>query len=305
MKRLSFVFLLAFAGRMGVGVAQTETTSDYKLKKGDVTTELQLSLFSTSGKLHYEDGDGYGYEGASYTSGGPLSLSGLRLRYALNEKLALRLTAGLNFGHNNYKRKYDNDTTYNYNYRYMEVANGSATNKGRATEFLIAPGIEYHFGKWERMSIYIGGELLFGMKTTQNSLDVNKQTDVYEQGGWGLYWSGARKEVSSLTMKNCVRTNGNYRDPVYKQNGTMFFGINAVLGMDFYVYKGLYLGAELNLGYRNDMLLSGSVKGNTIIKDEDSTILLETKIDKKIKDDGSEGNLAFKCNPMIRIGWKF
>jgi len=72
------------------------------------------------------------------------------------------------------------------------------------------------------------------------------------------------------------------------------------------MFKGLYLGAELGLGYTYftsiKASLEGSYKINVIDRPQNS---FETTISKETVDKISVGNLAFKCNPMIRLGWKF
>jgi hypothetical protein len=289
MKKVSFVVVLVFAST--IGVAQTE----YKLGKGDITTELQLSLFSTNNKYVFEEDE---EETLRYSSDGPLSLSGLRLRYALNEKWAVRMTVGLDFGHKKTQHNYNNDTIRDY--ASFIIQNGKWAEKNRSTQFLIAPGFEYHFGKWERMSVYLGGEAFFGMETTKGTSESDMQEDYYT-----MDWSTSQFVHSSTTKtrysyieKNCTMESSYYRR--YVQNGTMFFGINAVMGMDFYVYKGLYLGAELGLDYQNAVALKGSVKG-----EEYENEILINKVDIKLEDKINEGNLALKCNTMIRIGWKF
>ena len=287
MRKVSFILILAFAST--VGVAQTE----YKLEKGDVTTELQLSLFSTNATSGYGDD--------SYFSAGPLSLSGLRLRFALSEKIALRLTLGLDMGHSRIKDPFVDDTTYNDSYyEGMTIRNGSIINNSRYTQFLIAPGFEYHFGNWERMSVYVGGEVFFGMRTTLGKLTEDVKSDYYTPDYWEegnpYRFRDSMHLESSLTEKNCRPDR--YGD--YEQTGKMFFGLNAVIGMDFYVYKGLYLGAELGLGYQADIYLKGTVKGETFVNG-----VSVDNVDIKLKTERYDGNLAFKCNPMIRIGWKF
>jgi len=286
MRVVSLIIVLAFASK--VGVAQT----DYKLDKGNITTELQLSLFNTSGKIHYNDDD----ETVSYLSTGPLSLSGLRLRYAFSEKLALRATVGLDFGHNSTKRKHD-DIITDFNGIPIGFGKGSSMDKSKHTEFSVAPGIEYHFGNWERMSVYFAGEVLFGMRMTNGSSEMEVEITDFLGGGMSNY-----KILTTLKTKNCEETRSYYPyyTPSYRQNGVFYLGIAASIGMDFYIYKGLYLGAELGLGYLYANALKGSVTVSTKINGVTSE-----PVDIKLDDKINSGNLAFRCNPMIRIGWKF
>ena len=293
MRKLFFISIfLAFANAMGV--AQTQ----YKFEKGNISTELQLSLFSFSAKIDYDD------ETFNYSTG-PFSMPGLRLRCALTEKLLLRTTVGLDFGHNTIKKKLD-DTVRQYYYP-MTVVTGTSTDKNRYTEYSIALGLEYHLGNWERMSVYLGGELFFGQRITNGTAELDRKYEHYEYS-WtnpDIVLYETVETTNSLTTKNC-RTDG----WDYVQNGRMVFGINLVAGMDFFIYKGLYLGAELGLGYGYTNLLKGTAKGNykTVITDHSSnghTTTSEREIDKKLKDQITNGNLSFRCNPMIRLGWRF
>ena len=293
MKKLFFISIFAFA--ITVGFAQNE----YKLEKGSVTTELQLSLFATKFKLHFDENE----ETMNYSSMGPLSMSGLRLRCAFNEKLALRATVGLDFGHNTIKRNLD-DTVRNYYYP-LTIISGKSTDKNKYTEYSIALGLEYHLGNWERMSVYLGGELFLGQRITQGIAELDQRTEHFTYNSLDEPIQVRVIETNnSLKTKNCI-VDGND----YKQNGMMLFGMNAVMGMDFYVYKGLYLGAELGLGYTYATALNGSAKGTnktrTLISSPPDETITEKNIDKKLDDKINSGNLAFRCNPMIRIGWRF
>ena len=290
MKKLFFISALAFAG-MAVGVAQTQ----YKFEKGDISTELQFSLLNLN-IINY-------WGGAGIENTGHFMMPGLRVRYAITDKWVVRTTLGLDFGHNSDKRDLSDDNNPN------SIKSGSTTSKNNYTNFSILPGIEYHFGKWERMSIYVGGELLFGINATKSTYDYNSTIFNYNYDGT-LYTKV--EEKFDLTAKNCDYYVSSWGDVLLNSpNGHMAFGINAFTGIDFYVYKGLYLGAELGLGYDFRTSLKGKIEGTykgTITYQNGSVFELnpqKNKIDLEYKDKTSSGNFAFKCNPMIRLGWKF
>jgi len=299
MKKL-LVFILIMSGLASLAQAQ------YKPEKGNFTTELQLSLFSINAKVDYYD------ETVSY-SNGPLSMAGFRFRYFFSDKLAFRTTIGFNFDHDKTVRNIDREyTLYVYNYDYYPLKaleTGERTEKNRYTTFSIAPGLEYHFGDWERMSLYVGGELLFGVMTSKSTVEGNADAMLYNMSYYGNedYW-GMMHSEASIETKNCRSYYGGYSDE-YTQNAPMFFGFNAIFGMDFYIYKSLYMGAELGLGYAFETYLKGSYKetsiititpdgGMPIIKDDPS-------VDEKLDDKMTSGNFGFRYNPMIRIGWRF
>jgi hypothetical protein len=299
MKKFLILFFAIAIAIGGLQAQQNATTNDeitqspYKLEKGSFTTELQFSPFNITIK---DDEDTY--------STGPFSMLGLRGRYALSNNLALRLNFGIDVGHAKYQREIDE---VNYQYYTVDSIKGTQTSKSNYTEFIISPGIEYHFGKWEKLSIYVGGELFFGMRTTQTKNDLETTAKLYARNYWDddLELVGYSETISSYKTKNCDHYWGNN----YYQNGKMFFGANVFAGIDIYIYKGLYLGAELGLGYAYQMALKGSLKGSstTITTSLYSNIPVENKeeIDKQFNDKITGGNLAFRCNPMIRFGWKF
>jgi len=270
------------------------TKSPYKLEKGSVTTELNFSPFGIISNIDNES-----------LSFGSFTMPALRLRYAFSNKLALRANIGLDFGHNKINENLDNISD---EYYYKRVTTGKNIGKSNYTEFSFAPGIEYHFGKWERLSLYVGGELFLGFKITQSTADLNKKVLVYEKNGYdGLFYLNQEiTTISTIKTKNCSYSCDSW-GCYYDQTGIMFFGINALTGFDVYIYKGLYLGAEISLGYVHSWALKSSVKGNSFseTKTYNQTIKTETPIDEIFDDKIVEGRLAFKCNPMIRLGWRF
>jgi hypothetical protein len=270
--------------------------AQYKQEKGSFLPELQFSLFNVNTKIDV-DGEILDY------STGPFSMPGFRFRYFFTDRLALRTTINIDFDHDKVKRNIDET---NEHYGGKEVITGEYTKKDKSTEFSIAPGLEYHFGNWERMSVYLGGELFFGIRTTKNTIDLETEALYYSRDyNSGEYiFSGIRKQTSSFEAKNCT---SNWTDH-YVQNGKMVFGVSALAGMDFYIYKGLYMGAELGLGYTYSTFLKGNVKENDeIIQTPVQGAIIIDKYNEEIKleDKISNGNFSFKCNPMIRFGWKF
>ncbi|MEG0464313.1 MAG: hypothetical protein RR592_10620, partial [Bacteroides sp.] len=68
-------------------------------------------------------------------------------------------------------------------------------------------------------------------------------------------------------------------------------------GLDFYVYKGLYLGTELGLGLSNQKL--SKMKCRVTFIDENDVNDFETN------DDVHNLNLGFYIEPVLRLGWTF
>jgi len=132
------------------------------------------------------------------------------------------------------------------------------TDKERTMMFGIAPGFEFHAVKFERGSVYFGAELglLFGNATYSGTWENNLGTD----------WSS---------------------------RGNVFgYGLNLFTGVDFYLTRNLYIGAEVGFGFMslretpNASMTTGSV---TI---DNSTNTTNTSI-------------GFNAVPVFRLGWTF
>lgn len=126
--------------------------------------------------------------------------------------------------------------------------------------FSLMPGIEYHFDRFERVSPYIGGELGFIAGNTGTKTD-NSKNDDYDIA----------------------------KAPAFG------FDMRFVTGFDVYLCKGLYLGAELGLGYQYISNGRGTHEvstGGTVNTSDGST-------------SASSHAFGFKVNPALRIGWNF
>ena len=287
------VFILIMSGLASVAQAQ------YKPEKGNFTTELQFSLFNINAKFDYND------EVADFSTG-PFTMPGLRFRYFTSEKWAIRATLGFNVDHDKVVKNLDY-TIDNWNRK--EVITGENTVKNRYTTFSIAPGLEYHFGSWERMSLYVGGELFFGITTSKSTIEENTKAMHYTRSYYDdeYHYEKMVSFEGTAEAKNC-RRGGYYDYYYYTQNAPMSFGLNALFGMDFYIYKGLYMGAEFGLGYTYQTYLKGSYKENSTTittPDQGTPEIKEDSYEEKFEDKITTGNFSVRYNPMIRLGWRF
>lgn len=148
----------------------------------------------------------------------------------------------------------DRDITTSYykdNDKEEEAYAKNFTNK-----FSLMPGVEYHFDRFERVSPYIGGELGFIAGNTGERAD-NTANDNYSEE----------------------------KTPVFG------FGMRVVSGFDVYLCKGLYLGAELGLGYEYGSTGRKSIDNNGVSSDGNTST--------------STHYFGFNVNPALRIGWNF
>ena len=91
------------------------------------------------------------------------SLNQVRVRYFLSDEMAARLGAHLSFNTN--------------------VPAPDA--KTRAMEFSIAPGVEKHFAGTNRLSPYLGAELVLGIRSAHYELDGPGNSSVEVKGSFG------------------------------------------------------------------------------------------------------------------------
>jgi opacity protein-like surface antigen len=131
----------------------------------------------------------------------------------------------------------------------------------------IRPGYEKHFAGTDRLSPYVGGEILFGIDNTtkeEESWDTEDGTDF---------------SVGTTTTKD----------------GTTTFGVNLLAGTDFYFADNLYLGAEIGFGFASssdkdtDVSYDGPVDVGTI-----DPVL-----------NGSSSGWGPNFQGTMRLGWLF
>lgn len=237
MKKLLLSLSVAFLGL----AAQAQ---DFKPVKGDVTTEFGLTGGINTTNFNLNEGAGL-----------------LRFRYFQKDNLAYRL--GFNVG-----SQKETNNAYGAVGTPNEGKEGSSTRN--ETQFLINLGVEKHFTGTERLSPYVGGDILFGAGTTKTSFD---------------------------------NATGAVNNPVYAENtssevkgpGYTSFGLRGVIGADYYIAKRLYLGVEAGFGFIYEK--EGKTTATTTVAGNTTTV--KTK---------SAGN-SFEINPSVitgvRVGFAF
>jgi hypothetical protein len=189
--------------------------------------------------------------------GNPVSISGIRFRMFNSESSAIRV--GLFVGGSSEKEvtaQADEDADSPELY---------TTNK--TFDFAIRPGYEKHFAGTERLSPYIGGEILFAMSSETEEVESWDTED------------GEDYALGTTTTKN----------------GSTTFGVNAVAGMDFYFTNSLYLGAEIGFGFANtsDRDTEVTYEGPIDADDVDPTL------------NGSSMGWGPNFQGSLRLGWLF
>ena len=190
----------------------------------------------------------------------PISFTdGLKLRGFLSKSFAVRGAFSLSI----------NPTTNYYNsiagmggqiFVYEEKAN--------VTAFSITPGIEYHFVKLEKTSVYAGVEVGFGQQKASYKA-------TREDNNWIAEIIGSDN--------NGKRSNTSIKSGVF-------------IGMDYYITNHLYVGTELGFKYN-------SIKEKEIITKDIHPVTGESSIEGINKDYSKREE--FGCVPSLRLGWTF
>lgn len=158
--------------------------------------------------------------------GSPIGMNGVRFRMFNSESSAIRV--GFNIGGTNHNEVYSQQAS-------TEGSDGAVVilpelnQTHQSFNFAIRPGYEMHFAGTDRLSPYVGAELMYAMESstmTREFHNANNADDQSKPENWQTW---------DMTVKN----------------GSSTFGLNALAGVDFYFADNFYLGAEINLGFHN------------------------------------------------------
>ena len=120
-----------------------------------------------------------------------------------------------------------------------------------------------------------------------------KRINLYAGAGLGFTWQQDVATTQRLVNNNTYGKTASY-------TGDLGFFANAFTGIDFFVYKGLFIGAELNLkiGVRND--IRPYTKGGMNESGTWSDNYVSEKGPKS-----SDFVLGLGAEPALRLGWNF
>jgi hypothetical protein len=184
----------------------------------------------------------------------------LRLRYFITNDLAARVS----FLYESTK------LTENF-IENQDGTGGKGSSTIKSSSFTFAPGIEKHFKGVSRLSPYMGG--VFG-------LTLNGASEEWENSDGDSY----EKDVKA-TFKGVNSLEG---------FAATIIDVNLVLGADYYITDGLYLGAEILWGWQTvsikESTITMSVGGNPAVQ--------------AVTPEGSASGFGIN-NSGIRLGWKF
>lgn len=195
---------------------------------------------------------------------GTFKLDQLKLRYMFSDKDAIRF--GIGFGVDNGKKVEDPDN------------NPDTWVKGHIATFSINLGYERHFFNYKRIDLYAG----VGVGYEHVNASSKSHAEATYDGVTGFWDTKTVNEYDGIRTAN-------------------YFKADIFTGIDFYVYKGLFVGAELGIGLKTGTMPGYYTEGPGY--DDNGNFIANKKSTPKDK----ITTFSLKCfaEPALRIGWTF
>ena len=174
-------------------------------------------------------------------------------RLFLNNKSVVRLGVGVGFDRDKQEGSWNKNTS-SVNANYYDIEHMDSIKESNELTLKLSVGYEYHFANTGRLDFYAGAEGGFLGKFCSGSYakSVNNTNVTVLLG-------------NKNTVNNADYTNIDYTKmtPDNKVNEMGLFA-TVFTGVDFFVYKGLYLGAELGITFNTGKKKNGNYTQETI-----------------------------------------
>ena len=254
------IFTLVAVATFGLGAF----AQDYKPSKGTVTTEVGLT-----GGL---GNTGVGLFNGKFETLVASALPTLKFRYFLKDNIGLRLGFAI-------KRSAVKDTpssTFETSPTPTPAPTSftSLTTTINSTRFLMSIGAEKHFKGSDRLSTFVGADILLG--TNKNYKEEN----------------GTATTPTSTTNTVKITKNSGQRESV--------FGFGLLTGADYYIAKKVYLGIELGL-----QMLSINEKDEVVTIENSGTGITTNSNTTTDTPDRNSFSFDTQMNGGIKIGYQF
>lgn len=261
--------------------------NEYGPEKGDFGTEIKFNPFSND-----------------FTT---FKIDGLQFRYFISNEHALRLN--LNVGLDNKKKGAANlvrpdqsDSKYKTASGDFDAAAYGADldqynhdkdnfTKVNNTQFGIDLGYEYHFAKFGRADLYAGAQVGIEFDSWKQNGETNVRTSTPDVKTGLASWATSKSET-----KGAADTNN---DGKLDSFSTFAFGAGVFTGIDFYITKSLYVGAELGINFATTK--SKNFDETTTSWNGTAMVTSTTKHENKL----NATTLKFEAVPALRLGWTF
>lgn len=249
--------------------------AQYKPEKGSISTEVQFNPFDQDGNM--------------------FKLDGVKVRYFFTDNDAFRLKMGFGLKHDNLSTSEDTRDDVGTNANYYSYDDEYKTTSGN---FELNLGYERHFDLSKRLSAYVGASVGFNRHFASTKLSAT-ETRHYQSGDkWRSEVSSqATAKISNGTFSSLPE--GEIENPLEAVDDRAYWDVKTALfaGVDFYVYKGLYLGTELGLGLNSAKY--SKMKYREVDSDSNDVIEFETN------DNSRTTKVGFYIEPVLRLGWTF
>ena len=252
-------------------------------KKGDFGTEVQFNPFSNNFQT--------------------FKIDGLNFRYFISAEHAIRLGLNVSVDNKNNGKSliapvrddYANEALYTAAYENYEHGK-DYKNKVNNTNFGINLGYEYHFAKFGRADLYAGAQVAFAFnnwKQTINEPESYKLDAATGKSNW---------TVLTDELKGAADTDG---DDIPDEFSAFGFGAGVFTGIDFYITKNLYVGAELGINFKTAKAKNydSTVQWleHNLTNDTYNVKSQTTTVENNVR----ETTLKFEAVPALRLGWTF
>ena len=287
---------------LSLGMASV-ASAQYSPEKGDFAVEFGFTPFKAGGETFQ------------------LNESMLKARWFISDKNALRLKIGL--GIDNTTNTVDN--SYNPDSKKWETTyDETKKTKDKYTNFGIMLGYERHLFTKGRFDVYAGLEVGYLMEKSSGSETIDRTSKSYDGD-----------QVISGSQTYSKSTDYTNRSADGKKSSLNAFNANLFAGVDFYVWKNLYLGAEVGFNFKTGKspnqyysyteqsysynksggLLTSTVteydgeanitKRTVVTTGTGATTNTTTNYGTKTSDATTETSFKLFVEPAVRIGWKF
>lgn len=208
----------------------TVANAQYSPEKGDIAVELGFTPFKAGGETFQ------------------LNEGMVKARWFFSDKNALRLKLGLGIDN----KKTSLEESFNpIVYKNETVYKREGNSKDKSTQFSIMLGYERHLFTKGRFDVYAGLELGYIMDKVSGSETYKSSSTSYDGNNTITSTTSSERE---LDYKN--------RSVDGTKHSMNSFNANLFAGVDFYVWKNLYLGAELGLNFKTGKSPNSYLSGN-------------------------------------------
>ncbi len=192
-----------------------------------------------------------GYNASTFSFNAP----SVRARYFVADNIAVRLSLAIN-----------NTSTSDIAYENPDFSGGTGTYESKTGSWGLGLGAEYHFTGTDKLSPYVGLDIMFG---GSKSVDTGSDVD-----GGNNYAAGDSYEVTTPSS---------------------MVGVNLLAGTDYYFAENFYLGFELGWGWSSWT----DKEGEYSVTSGGTTVSGKTNSEHKV------GTIANNAISMFRLGWRF